>query len=358
VTVLTDALKSDPLLRQTKFIAVMSLRDRTDMETVRQAGFHSQLHRPFSQSRLLGAIADATVSTPGKELPAPASAAPANNSLAGLHLLVAEDNELNQFVTKETLRRVGCTCQIVSDGQSALEAAQKGKYAAILMDCQMPGMDGLQATQHIRQFEAASMDGRHIPIIALTAEAIQGDREKCLAAGMDGYVTKPIDADELFEAIRSLVGLKPAAPSPGAAQTGHAPPAKPAAATNVPINVEELLGRSMNDAAFAAQTLEKFHQRALKDVELLRRGVADGDVERTTRLAHNLKSVAAHAAAAPLRQLAFEIEQAGARRDLKFIADQLAALDEEARRCAAFVPEALNRLMGKSTPVSSINHVG
>ena len=86
----------------------------------------------------------------------------------------------------------------------------------------------------------------------------------------------------------------------------------------------------MSDAGFAAQTLEKFHQRALGDVELLRDGIAAGDIEKTTRLAHNLKSAAAHAAASPLRKIAFEIEQAGGRRDLQFIEKQLARLEAEA----------------------------
>jgi HPt (histidine-containing phosphotransfer) domain-containing protein len=114
----------------------------------------------------------------------------------------------------------------------------------------------------------------------------------------------------------------------------------------------------MSDVAFAAQTLDKFQQRAVGDVELLRQGVAAGDIDRTTRLAHNLKSVAAHAAAAPLRKIAFEIEQAGARRDLQFMTEQLAALDEEARRCAAFVPEAMKRLAAASKPTASIHKIG
>ena len=113
-------------------------------------------------------------------------------------MLVAEDNEMNQFVTEQTLKRVSCTCDIVGDGALAVEAVGRRQYDAVLMDCQMPGMDGLEATRRIREIEAATTNSRRIPIIALTADAIQGDREKCLAAGMDGYVTKPIDAQELF----------------------------------------------------------------------------------------------------------------------------------------------------------------
>jgi PAS domain S-box-containing protein len=141
-----------------------------------------------------------------RESPAPAKPAPAasGQSVHGFHILVAEDNEMNQFVVRETLKRAGCTCEIVGDGSLAIAAAENGRYDVILMDCQMPVMDGLEATRRIRQREAANPDSRRMPIIALTAEAISGDREKCLAAGMDAYVSKPLNPVQLFAAIDSL----------------------------------------------------------------------------------------------------------------------------------------------------------
>lgn len=128
------------------------------------------------------------------------------DAIRGLHLLVAEDNEMNQFVTQETLKRAGCTCDIAPDGASAVEAFREKAYAAILMDCQMPDVDGMEATRRIRKIEASCPGSSRIPIIALTAEAITGDREKCLASGMDGYVSKPIDAAALFAQIALLSG--------------------------------------------------------------------------------------------------------------------------------------------------------
>src|ERR1019366_6485436 len=132
--------------------------------------------------------------------------------LRGLHLLVAEDNEMNQFVTQEILKRAGCTCDIAGDGALTVEAFKRGKYSLILMDCQMPNMDGLEATRQIRRIELSQGKSARIPIIALTAEAISGDREKCLAAGMDGYVTKPINSKELLAEI-----LRHSNSTPGAA---------------------------------------------------------------------------------------------------------------------------------------------
>jgi Amt family ammonium transporter len=347
---LTAAIQSDSRLRQTKFIAAIDLDDRTDAKTVQQAGFCGQLHRPFTQSRLLDAITTIAVQRPKRETPGPPDTSSAKASLSGLHLLVAEDNEMNQFVTQETLRRAGCTCDIVSDGALALDAVRARNYDAILMDCQMPGMDGLEASRRIREREED--EGlRRIPIIALTAEAIDGDREKCLAAGMDGYVSKPINPANLFSTIHSLVRAKTSAPVPAAATN---PPAPAETATvEAPIDIKALLARCLDDAEFAGKTLEQFQQRAIKDVERLRECVAAGDAEIAQRLAHNLKSVASHVAAGRLREIAFEIEQAGARRDLQFIAEHLTRLDVEARRCADYIPGAMKQIAIAGLPGDS-----
>jgi len=345
---LMSAVQSDPRLRGTALVAVVEIDDRTPSDVIKRAGYFARLHRPLTQSRVLDTIASATVQRPGPDARFLAAPVAAEEPLSGLHLLVAEDNEMNQFVTQETLRRVGCTCEIVADGLLAVQAVARQQYAAVLMDCQMPGMDGLEAARRIREWEAATAGARRVPIIALTAEAIQGDRERCLSAGMDGYVTKPIDAEELFAAIRSLVRTKDPALSPptsGPITREKTPvPQASAASEDAPIDAEALFNRCMRDSDFATRTLEKFSSRAMGDVEELRRGVAARDVEGATRLAHNLKAAAGHVAAASLRKIAFEIEQAGVRSDLEFIEQNVAALDVEARRCAAFLPDAIKAI--------------
>jgi CheY-like chemotaxis protein/HPt (histidine-containing phosphotransfer) domain-containing protein len=337
-TPLTTAIRSDDSLRQIKLVAVMDIDDRTDAAAVRGNGFAGRLHRPIIQSRLLDVLVSAAIHR-HDDAPSARPATIQENPLKGLHLLVAEDNEMNQFVTQETLRRVGCTCDIAGDGLLAIEALSKKRYDAILMDCQMPNMGGLEASEKIREIEKAN-GARRIPIIALTAEAIAGDREKCLAAGMDGYVTKPINAADLFTAIGSLVGPHAqASPTPGQPETAPAVPAP-----TIPIDVEALVMRCMNDTQFAAQTLTKFHVRSLEDVKLLRKGIAASDADGARRIAHNLKSVAAHVAAVPLAKIAFEIEQAGIRRDLAYMQDQIEQLDREAKRCAEFIPGAMEKI--------------
>lgn len=335
VQFLTKAIRSDPVLRPTKLIAILDIDDRTDVDSLRAAGFDARLHRPLTQSRLMDAICSVTARC-GKSEPTRAErVAPPQAQGRHLHLLVAEDNEMNQFVTEETLKRAGWTCEIVGDGKLAVDATVRSGFDAILMDCQMPDMDGLEATRRIRQREAATPGAPRIPIIALTAEAIAGDREKCLAAGMDGYVTKPINARKLFAEIETVMRARlvmPAAAVPAA-------PANSDAA--VPIDVQALLGRCMGDRQYAVRTLEKFARRALRDVEELTKIVAAGDTNGVKQLAHNLRAVAAHVEAAPLRRIAFEIEQAGARADLRLAEQCLAQLDAEARRCADYIPNAI-----------------
>ena len=244
------SVHADERLRTIKFIALTDADDRAGCPEV----YFTCLHRPLTPSRLLDAIASATVQPSRMEATVCAEAANPKNLLAGFHLLVAEDNEMNQFVTRETLTRAGCTCDVVTNGAQAVEAAKRGCYDAVLMDCQMPEVDGLEASRLIRRHEAAH-GLRRLPIIALTAKAIQGDRERCAAAGMDGYVTKPINAEGLFQAIQTAVGDRSVRP---AAEPGPMPAFTDGSA---PIDLDSLLRRCLHDPRFAAGTLEIFLQR-------------------------------------------------------------------------------------------------
>ncbi len=119
-----------------------------------------------------------------------------------LNILVAEDNIINQKVAAHILQKYGNSVVLAGNGLEALRAWKKEKFDLILMDIQMPKMDGLKTTEKIRKEEKNT--GKHIPIIALTAHAMKGDRERCLEAGMDGYASKPLNADELFAVIEEV----------------------------------------------------------------------------------------------------------------------------------------------------------
>jgi CheY-like chemotaxis protein len=122
--------------------------------------------------------------------------------------LLAEDNLINQMVAVRLLQKGGQDVQVAANGHEALEELTNGQFDLVLMDVQMPVMGGFEATAAVREMEKGT--GRHIPIIALTAHAMDGDRERCLAAGMDGYISKPIHGKELFEQIEALIPSVPA----------------------------------------------------------------------------------------------------------------------------------------------------
>jgi len=136
----------------------------------------------------------------------------ANTQSAGvsLRVLVAEDNAVNQKLVARLLEKRGHFVKIVENGREALESLEQESYDLILMDVQMPEMDGFEATGELRRLEKQS--GRHTPVIALTAHAMKGDRERCLAAGMDGYLSKPIRAPELDELLEKYITLREAGP--------------------------------------------------------------------------------------------------------------------------------------------------
>jgi len=124
-----------------------------------------------------------------------------------MRVLVAEDNAVNQKLVSQLLRRRGHQAVVVESGRQAIDELTRGPYDLVLMDLQMPGMDGFEATAAIRTQEPTTL--QRVPIIALTAHAMEGDRQRCLDAGMDGYVAKPIKADELFEAIDRVMAALP-----------------------------------------------------------------------------------------------------------------------------------------------------
>ena len=237
--------------------------------------------------------------------------------LAGARVLLAEDNEINRLVASELLRRAGCNCTMVVNGKEAVEAALQGNYDVILMDCMMPEMDGFEATRQIRRAEKAT-GLRRRPINALTANAIKGDRELCLSAGMDEYVTKPIDPPALFRTIRSMLwaqvparlvdpaGSQVVAPVSIVPARGAPPPSAPSAP---PVDLESLQDRCLGSRDIAARALSLFDSSLVKDLALLSDSLLRGDAKSVLTKAHSIKGAAANVSAEAIRRLAAELER-------------------------------------------------
>jgi PAS domain S-box-containing protein len=201
---LVERIRQQADLCQTTIVMLTSAGQRGDAARCRELGIAAYLIKPIAQSQLLDAILSVlgTKAQPAEE-PRLVTRHSLREGRPRLRVLLAEDNAVNQKLASRLMEKRGHTVVVASNGRQALEAMEKLRFDVVLMDVQMPEMDGFEATAAIRARESGT--GTHIPIIAMTAHTMKGDRERCLASGMDGYVAKPIQARELLEAIETLV---------------------------------------------------------------------------------------------------------------------------------------------------------
>ncbi|MGF1613057.1 MAG: response regulator, partial [Gammaproteobacteria bacterium] len=188
---LARAIRADAVIASPHLVMLSSAADRGTREELNNLGIEAYLTKPWRQSELYNCLA-AVMGRAGHGWAEPVESTPAAVAaeVGGGRILLAEDNPVNQEVALGMLEVLGCTVQVVENGQQAVEALSSGGYDVVLMDCHMPEMDGFQATAAIRGREQRQADGARQPIVALTANALQGDRERCLAAGMDDYLSK------------------------------------------------------------------------------------------------------------------------------------------------------------------------
>ncbi|QJT12558.1 response regulator [Aeromonas sp. 2692-1] len=231
----------------------------------------------------------------------------------GLRILLAEDNELNQQVALELLRAVGADVSIAGNGAIALEMVAQTHYDLILMDMQMPVMDGLAATRLLREREDV---GQHTPILAMTANVMAGDRERCLAAGMDDHIAKPIDPDRLYAALQrwatsfsrevsSRLTVSRASPA-----TALLPQLRA-----LGLNAETALQRLMHNWEWYRDLLQRFARQGSQPMETLLAALQANDREEAHRQAHTLKGIAATLGAGSLQEVSARLESALARGD-------------------------------------------
>jgi CheY-like chemotaxis protein len=208
---LVEQIRLNPGLAGAIIMMLTSATQSGDAARCRELGVARYLTKPIEQSELLDAILQAVG---GKAqavalLSGPSTGLPLRERRRGFRILLAEDNLVNQMLAVRLLEKQGHHVQVAGDGREVLEKLKTAEFDLVLMDVQMPVRGGFEATAAVREREKGT--GRHIPIIALTAHAVTGDRERCLAAGMDGYVAKPIHAEELLELIEALIPLAPLA---------------------------------------------------------------------------------------------------------------------------------------------------
>jgi CheY-like chemotaxis protein/HPt (histidine-containing phosphotransfer) domain-containing protein len=213
-----------------RIILVAAVSQRPDPNLLRTVGIAGHLVKPFKQSRLREALRALAAGESLLSGPSPTSSISRTNTPTGrsLRLLLAEDNLVNQKLAVTQLRRLGHSVAVASNGRETLQALQQASFDAVFLDCQMPELDGYETAREIRRLEADRKLGNRPPtfVIALTANAMAGDREKCLAAGMDEFLTKPLDLDQLPSVLNRAVGAPQ--PSPLESALSTTAPSRPA----------------------------------------------------------------------------------------------------------------------------------
>ncbi|HEV2424716.1 MAG TPA: response regulator [Terriglobia bacterium] len=271
-------------------------------------GVAACLTKPTRQSELLDAILT-VLSEPGRTKARPRAPSRARLRIVKarrpLRILVAEDNRVNQELVLELLRQRGHTATVAGDGSKALKALERESFDVVLMDVQMPNLSGLEATRAIRQAEKSS--GRHLPIVAMTAHAMKGDRERCLEAGMDGYVAKPIQPAELFAAIEALA-------SGSSAASGNDHREKAAAGG---IDRRTLLGHFGGDERMLRRLSDIFRDDCPRLLGDIQKALHGGDADAVAQAAHTLKGAIANFGAADVVGAAKRVEVAGRQGNLE-----------------------------------------
>jgi len=315
---LCERIRQDKRLASTTLVMLTSGDRPGDAQRSRDLGVASYLIKPIKQSELHNALV-ATLQ------PRTASGDAANGDLpaAGrrLRVLVAEDSIVNQKLAQTLLKKWGHEAKVVSNGREALAAFEVGQFDVILMDVQMPEMDGFEATAAIRQLESGQ--NRHIPIIATTAHAMRGDRERCLQAGMDGYLGKPIRSRDLWNLLEGLSAELPPMPAPSANDE---------AADNDVWDRNAALAVLEHDLALLRDLATAFIDEGQTNLETLKQAMAAGDLNKARIAAHTLKGAAGHFAASPAQTAAWRIESAARDGNVAEVNANWPTLEQEVRR--------------------------
>lgn len=250
--------------------------------------------------------------------------------LLGLHVLLAEDNPVNQEVGRAVLKNLGCSVVIANNGLKALELWQQGDIDLILMDCMMPDMDGYESARRIRE-EEARLGQKRIPIVALTANALEGDKEFCLATGMDDYLSKPFR----IEALRTILKQFTRAPSVNFQSS------KPLPIDNTYIEREPLaILYDMGGTDLVQKVLQLFFDNMPPELQKIKTAMSANDMETVRHAAHSIKSAAANVGAIQLSKLALAVEQAA--RDGLPDADALAMLEQAYHKAVKILQQEMD----------------
>jgi signal transduction histidine kinase/DNA-binding response OmpR family regulator/HPt (histidine-containing phosphotransfer) domain-containing protein len=327
---LARRIKEDTSIRNARLILLSSIGLRGDARTAREQGIAGYLSKPIRQTVLRDSVAAVMQLPPsGRDVPFVTrhNAKEQARALGG-HLLLVEDNPVNQEMTRAMLSLLGCRMDLAENGQQAIEAVARSRYDLVLMDCQMPVMDGYAATRAIRKSGASGL-----PVVALTANALNGDAERCLAAGMNDYLSKPFNIVGLRAVLERWL---PATPGQVPQRSGESPAATPipaAEAHGSPIDERALDDiRAMQTPGapnHLAELIGLYLSGSPKLLGNLRDAAGRGDADTLRMAAHTLKSSSAYLGAATLSAICRELEVGAREGRIEGAAEAVARIEAE-----------------------------
>jgi PAS domain S-box-containing protein len=365
------AIKSDPSVKDVKIIILTSMGQRGDAARLGALGCSGYLLKPVKQQVLFDAVVAVLGRKEDKDRGLITRHTLSEQRKFGQRILLAEDNPINQKLAVVLLQKAGYSVDAVETGSQAFLKVQNNPYSAVLMDVQMPEMDGFEATRCIRTWEAGR--DSHVPIIAMTAHAMSGDRERCLEAGMDDYLSKPLEPKVLFNALdrwtevkgraeeveptedyssastSSLAevedqGLFGESPAPASRGTGTPAPVAPVLPSSdaPPVDFDSALPRFLGDRDFMLAMFREYQQSLPGRLNDIHAALQENDVKRLGRLAHNLKGTSLNFSAEAVAAVALKLEELGQREDLSDAPALVARLDEEVLRLTEFLSQHLS----------------
>jgi two-component system, sensor histidine kinase and response regulator len=312
---LSKEIKGRSEAAETSILMLTSGGQAGEAERCRQVGISAYLLKPVMKAELRNAILTVLGQVQSDNIAAVplVTRHSLRESSRNLHILVAEDNAVNQAVILRVLEKMGHSSVLARTGKEALALTFEQKFDLVFMDIQMPEMDGLAATEAIRQREKGS--GNHLPIFAMTAHAMKGDRERCLQAGMDGYITKPIRFSDIEKTLFSFSNAPPAsAPSPP---------------TKIPWSKAEALERVGGDEDLLREVCQIFLDESPNLLRKLQEAIADTDAEAVMRAAHSLKGELSYLGVPEAARAARELEGLGHEKNLSRAPELFTLLERE-----------------------------
>ena len=341
---LARMLGAQPTTAEMKRILLSDASPALDPAALEAAGVHRCLRAPIEHARLREAVVSVLSRQHGswQEARSSAKQEPARARQRKRRILVVEDNIVNQKVAVRMLQKRAYAADAVANGLEALEALERSPYDAVLMDCQMPEMDGYEATAEIRRREQGSA---RIPIIAMTAHAMQGDREKCLAAGMDGYISKPVQSHVLEQMLAYYLEQQPEAAQQ--AQRRRSTTAIPRESLP-PVDLEPLQLICDGDAEVFQDLVQTYYAQTNTCLQKLGAAISERSAADVHFLAHNCKGASANCGMNPIAQTMKQLEQMGRNEQLDGAEELFELAQHQFTQIKQFLSEHLPAELGKS----------